>query len=199
MKAFERIIGGQTVRAMAEAGQAALVEDVFTLVERLAQSDPLRPGMRFRFGWTMISAERDGDGYMLSEPDFDNGPHKRFRPRIDVSLDVMAGQAAFAHARKVEPLDARFDQILIVGRDALARPDIQAFRDPPDEEDCGWSVTEKGAEPTDDPDAFEAIEVYRLHRLRPALLPLLVLPPGYGVILEAGRPPLVLPPEASID
>jgi len=197
VKRFEHIIGGQPVFAMAEPSQAALVDDVWALAGQLAQCEPLRPGMRLRIGWTMLTAERDGDGLMLCEPDFDGDPLTQTRPRIDVSLDVMAQQAAFAHARQVEPLDTRFDQILIVGRGALARPDIQAFRDPPDGTDSGWSVTELGTEPSEDPDAFETLAVHRLLRLRPALLSLLILPPGYGLILEAGKAPLVLSPDAA--
>jgi hypothetical protein len=195
VKQFERNIDGQTLRAVAESGQAALVEDIFTLVERLARRDQLRQGMRFRFGWTMLTIEPEGDAWMLCEPDFDRDPLVRVRRRIDVSLDVMAKQAAFAHAQRIEPLDACFDQIVIAGRGALGQPNIQAFRDLPDAEDSGWSITVVGAEPAEDPDAFEVIQVYRLLRLGPELLPLLVLPVGYGVICKKGSAPMVLRPE----
>jgi hypothetical protein len=199
MKDLAELIAGHQVRATARSEQEPLVRDVFGVLRRIAASDPPRAGMTVRLGWTVLTLAADGDDFILCEPDFDRDPMTQRRPSIAASLDVLADQAAFARACGVEPVDIGFDSLLLVGRGALAAPSIQAFREPQDDPgDSGWTVTVAGTpKASDDPDDYEAIRSYRLLDLRPELLPTLVLPPKYGLIMEAGRPPRVVAPDPS--
>jgi hypothetical protein len=190
MRTFEETIGGRLVRTTARDEQGALVADVFRVLARIAREDPPRSGMTLRLGWTLFTLVMDSDALLLCEPDFGSDPLIRTRPGIATSLQVLAEQAAFARACAVEPIDVRFDAILLTGKGALASPSIQAFRNAQDDPgDSGWTVTPAGTvEASENADDYEAIRSWQLLTLRPALLPGLILPPDHGLMLEDGRP-----------
>jgi hypothetical protein len=196
MRTYQTIIAGRQMRAAARAEQAPLVDDVLRVIARIAENDPPRDGLSVRLGWTVLTLAADGDGFVVCEPDFANDPLAGHRPEIAASLDVLAGQSAFARACGVEPVDAGFDSLVIVAAGALTAPSIQGFREEQDDpEDSGWTLTEGGAgKASNDADDYEAIHSYRLLALRPAILPALVLPPNYGFILDAGKPLRVVAP-----
>jgi len=198
MTRIQREIDGRLICADVNPDQELIVRTVFFKLQEIARRDPLRAGMRIRFGWTLFTLEADGDALVVCEPDFDGDPLTATRPSIATSLDVIAKQAAFARAQGVVPVDVTFDQVVIARRGAITSPDIQAFREDPDPpDDSGWSISLAGtSKASDDPDDYETIPTYRLFSLRPTLLPGLVLPPGYGLFLEGNRISQVLsPPE----
>jgi hypothetical protein len=195
---IQREIDGRLICADVNPDQESIVRTVFFKLQEIARRDPLRAGMRIRFGWTLFTLEADGDALVVCEPDFDGDPLTATRPSIATSLDVIAKQAAFARAQGVVPVDVTFDQIIVARRGAITSTNVQAFRDDPNPpDDSGWSISVAGtSEASENPDDYEPIPTYRLLCLRPALLPALVLPPGYGVFLEEDQISQVLsPPE----
>lgn len=190
LPAVVRQIGTRRLSAAAEGSQRPLVNDVLDMFAELSPRQPLRAGLRVRFGWSMLTLVESDEGLVVCEPDFDRDPLRDVRPTLAVTLRIAAEQATLARRLGVVPIDATFDSFVVVGHDALASPAVQLYRDPQPAtgEDSGWSVTTAGAPAAgDDPDAFDAVRVYTLLRTRPAVLPLLALPLGFAVTIQNDR------------
>ena len=189
MTVLARTIAGRRVTASCEASRVPLADDVLTTIERIASRDPLRGGMRVRFGWSMLTLREEPDGGLtVCEPDFAGDPLRATRAGIDTTLDVAARQVAFARLAGITAADAWFDQFLIAARGALASPRLRLTRRrPAAEDDSGWMAWAEGFDPPDDPDAHEALRTYRLLSLRPAAVAVLVAPPDFSVLLEGDQ------------
>ena len=189
MTLVTRTIAGRTVTASCEPPRAPLAEDVLTTLERIASSDPLRDGMRVRFGWSMLTLREDAGGALtVCEPDFDGDPLLEIRPVIDTTLQVTARQVAFARGVGITAADASFDEYVVTSRGALASPRLRLERRPPEaDDDSGWVASAEGSDPPDDPDALDAVRSYRLLSVRPAALGVLVAPTGFLVILDGDQ------------
>ena len=188
-------IGDYAVLATAEPRHRAMLEDVLNVVAQMARRQPLRPGARIRFGWSLLRLVETAPGELTTcEPDFDGNPLLDARPRLDTTLDVAAEQAAFVRQLHITPSDILFEQFIVAGKGALTAHAVQLYRDAnASGDDSGWSLTEQGAEHADDgSDAWDAVRVYALLRLRRSLLRLLVLPPGFVVTLEGDQVTRVL-------
>jgi hypothetical protein len=185
-----RTIAGRQVTAVCAPSQEAMARDVLATLARLARSDAPRDGMRVRFGWSVLTLrDAEDGGLIVCEPDFDGDPLRDTRPQLVTTLDVLAGQTAFARQVGVVPEDIGFEQFVVVGRGALAANALHLFRDTPSaEDDSGWSITAAIAPPPpDSADDFDATYVYQFLRLRPAVLPVLILPTGFAVMLDGDR------------
>jgi hypothetical protein len=194
MITVRRRIGDRTVAARCDPSRAALAEDALTVLERIATRDPLRAGMTVRFGWSLLELQDDaGGGWVVCEPDFDRDPLRDRRPHIDATLDISGRQASFARLAGLAPVDAWFDQYLVVAPGALDAPRLRMARwRPESNEDTGWTLSAADA-PAPDPEALEAVRSYRLIRLRPGALAPLVAPYGFAVVLEGDRVKSVAP------
>jgi hypothetical protein len=167
-----------------------MAEHVLDTLEQLARREPMRAGLRVRFGWSQLTLiGTDGGDLTVCEPDFDRDPLRDTRPRLETTLDVIAAQATFVRHTGLAPVDVFFDQYLVVARGALAASAVQLYRDPAARaDDSGWSVTAQGSPPAEDAaDAWDGARVFTLLRSRPSLLRVLALPPGCVVVLEGDR------------
>jgi hypothetical protein len=185
-------IRGRTVTAACAPGQEPLARDVLTLLERLAAAGGVRAGMKIRFGWSLLTLrDEPRGGLTVCEPDFAGDPLRDFRPRLDTTLEVAAAQAALARHAGVKPLDATFDQVVLVSRGALASSSVRMLRAMPAEVDTGWTVVADDRGYPDgtsrDPGEPEVLHVYRFLELRRALMPAFAMPPGMAVVVEQDR------------
>jgi hypothetical protein len=179
-------IGGRTVTAACAPGQEPLARDVLTLVERLAAASGIRAGMKIRFGWSLLTLrDEPGGGLTVCEPDFGGDPLRDFRPRLDTTLVVAAEQAALARRVSVKPVDATFDQVVLVSGGALASTSVRMLRATPADADSGWTVVADGT--SRDSGEPEVLRVYRFLELGRALMPAFALPPGMAVVVEQDR------------
>ncbi|HEX6322869.1 MAG TPA: hypothetical protein VFZ36_04015 [Vicinamibacterales bacterium] len=176
-----------------------MAEDVLATIERLAAAKPLRPGLRIRFGWSMLTLREMNGEWILCEPDFDGDPLNDVRPDISTTLDVVSRQTAFARRVGVRPVDATFDQFILIGRGAWDAHDIQLFRDESrDADDSGWSLAPANAPSAGDRDAeYDAVRTFDALRKRPSILPVLVLPPGYAVTMAGDKVGFILDPDGN--
>lgn len=190
-----RTIDGCRVVVSCGREQAALAADVLTTFERIATQGGLRPGLRVRVGWSMLTLQAQADGTLIvCEPDFGGDPLTEVRPRIETTLSVLADQTRLIRRAGVTPRDATFDQMVIVARGALGAPAINLFRsEPEDANDSGWSVTAADApEASESADDFEAVRSYMFLQVRRVVLSALMLPVGTAVVIEGERVAMVL-------
>src|SRR5262245_37454222 len=192
-----RAIGAAPVTAVCAPWQEALAGDVLTTLERIAPQDPMRPGLKVRFGWSLLTLQAAaGGGLVICEPDFDRDPLRDTRPRLDTTLEVLARQAALVRRVGVVPVDTGFEQFVMVVREALSSTVLNLSRGTPaEEDDSGWTLSspDHPGDP-DDPDAFDALRAFLFLRRRPIVWAALALPAGYTVAIEAERITAVFDP-----
>lgn len=190
-----RTIDGQIVVVVCAGGQEPLAADVLTTFERIAQKDGLRPGLRVRFGWSLLTLrEHDGGALIVCEPDFGGDPIAEVRPRVDTTLSVLAEQTRVVRRTRVTPRDSTFDQAVVVARGALGALSLHLFRSEPlHDGDSGWSVTAaESASSSESPDDFEPVRSYMFLQLRRIVLSALMLPVGTAVVVDGDRLAMVL-------
>jgi hypothetical protein len=198
LQSVDERIGGRNVTAVCLPLQAPMARDLLAALASIAAHTALHPGSRVRFGWSVLTLEEDGAGGLtVCEPDFLGDPLRQVRPRVDVTLEVLSQQTAFVRRIGVDPVDAGFDQFVVVARDADATASWQLFRGPPSsDEDSGWSISAAGAPPHDeDEETLEGRRVHTFLRTRPAVLAAVVLPAGFAVLVDGNRITAALDPE----
>jgi hypothetical protein len=184
---IERRVGSQVVRADCAPAYVRAADHVLDEFEKLARSGtPLRPGTQIRFGWTLLRLADDGNGLLVTEPDFVSWPREAWSRTIDRSLEVLAAQVRLLRRLGVDGEDAYFDQFLIGAPGALARPGVFLRRDDSiAAEDSGWRLGS-----VEDPEALareeqlERVAAAHLVGLRPALLQALTLPRGFIAVFS---------------
>ena len=166
------------------AGMAASVLDTF---ERLAaDGQPMEPGVRIRFGWSLLRLVDDGGALRVAEPDFALWPEERWMLTIDETLGVLGRQIALLHRLDVEGEDAFFDQFIVTAPGALREENVFLRRTASvGPADSGWLLGS-----TDDPEALarehglERILVASLVAGRSSLLQALTLPRDFIAVFS---------------
>lgn len=184
---IERRIGSQNVRADCSHVYARAAENVLDEFEKLASSGtPLDSGTEIRFGWTILHLIDDDNCLLITEPDFVKWPQRVWSRTIDTSLNVLVTQVRLLHRLNVDGEDAYFDQFIIAAHGVLTQQRIFLRRESSiSTEDSGWLLAS-----VEDPEALacavdlERIAIASLVQLRPSLLQVLVLPPGFIVVFS---------------
>jgi hypothetical protein len=197
MRSIERTLGGRVVAIECAPEQAAPADDLMSTLQRLTAAQPPWAGMTVRVGWSLLQLGEAADGRLiLCEPDYLGNPFAELRPRVDITLRVLAAQSALAHAVGVVPVDVGFEQFIVVGRGALAASAVQLVRaESLDADDSGWSLDRLagGAAPGD----YEALRAYTLLSERPAVLSALILPVGFAAVIRGPAIAEVRDPEGN--
>lgn len=197
MSTTSRAIAGTRVRVQCAEHLVPLAGDILVALTGIAAVDRPHAGLRIRFGWSVLTLEDDGPGgLVVCEPDFAGDPLRDVVPRVDTTLEVIAGQTALARRVRVTPADVGFEQYVVTARGVPRAETLTLFRSAPrDEEDSGWSIvsSDTGAA-SENPDDYEAVQVYRFLTLRRAVLSALILPPEYAAVLTGGQITAVLDP-----
>jgi len=193
-----RMLCSRTVTVVCPRTQEPMADDLLDVLGRIAEKDPPRPGLRVRFGWSILTLREQADGGLIvCEPDFDGDPLREVRPRIDTTLEVLARQTALVRRVGVTPVDLGFEQFVLVARGALSATELGLFRyEPERDDDTGWTISSpEHPGSAEDPDAFEAIRVFALLSLRPVVLSVLGLPPEFAAIIDGDQITAVMGPD----
>jgi hypothetical protein len=188
--------GGRSLVAHCDAD---LAEQASSLLRRIEEADGqvggLRDGLLIELGWAPLRLQADPEGLVVCEPDY-AGDVNQFVASISRTLRVAADQTALNDALGAEGIPARYDQGVVLRRGALDVRHIYLHRrEAVSDRDSGWYLG-----PADDigepPDAsqLDAIHVYRLLNVRPALLRFMALPPEYLVVLDGDEIDAVVDP-----
>lgn len=191
------VICEQEVTVVCKPSQANMARDLLIMLGSISRNRELRAGMRVRYGWSvLILRENSTGGLIVCEPDFEGDPIHGSRPEVDTTLEVIERQTAVTERCGVTPVDVGFEQVMVVGRKALAESCVQLYRaTPSDAADSGWSIQIEGAAPSDESGDFSAIRVFELLSVRPSLLAVLALPLGFAVVFQGDRLMAVFDPE----
>lgn len=154
----------------------------------------IHANQRIQFGWSFLEFKQEGGEHVVHEPDFLTNPLTQTRPDISITLQVQASQLAFINQLRLSPTQASFQDKIIYAKECLSSSKIYGERiDPqPEKGDSGWFFG--FVDGNNEPENLQAGYVYQLLSLRPILLQLLLLPPGYMVVLNGSEIETILDP-----
>jgi hypothetical protein len=197
---YRRQVGPFHVVAECAGDLRPQAEGLLEVLAKLhARGPALHDGTAVQFGWSLLRLLADDKELVVCEPDFAGDPFHNFVPTVETTLRVTVQQVAllkFIGANEAGP-DSRFQDRLIAARGWLRTDHIYLERSSPDpaKHESGWYVGQveggKGEMTADD---LEALYVYQLLRLRPALMKVLALPAGYLVVFRGGAIEAVVDP-----
>jgi hypothetical protein len=155
-----------------------------TLIELDRKGPPLVDGSKVQFGWSMLTLQAQDSRLQVCEPDF-LGDISGVRPNADITLAVLKEQVSALHAAGEEGVDVSYRNWVAVAQGCLQTADLFLKRDPPlSGEDSGWFVGRLEDLEAGKSAEVQAMHVYEVFRLRPRLVNVMALPPGYLVIFR---------------
>jgi hypothetical protein len=154
------------------------------ILARLAELDPrgpeLKEGSTIDFGWSRLTLEDGYDELRLHEPDFGGNALTETSSMIDCTIEVETAQVSvLAAIGGLAGVDARYDSTVYVKRGALEKDRVFLQRQAPEGRHSGWYIGETGNWDEVKADDVEVMYVFQVYKVRPALLKVMALPPGY--------------------
>jgi hypothetical protein len=186
---LSRQIGSHDVVLECADAYSELAGSVLDTLAELDRAGPqLRPGSTVQFGWSLLTLKAEDDKLRVCEPDF-SGDVSRPRPNIDTTLSVLKEQVSVLRAVGEEGVDVRFTQFVAVGVGAMTTPDLFLKRDAPvADDDSGWFVGRlEDLEAARSAEEVDALRIWEVLKLRPVLVQVMALPPGYVAIVRGSH------------
>ncbi len=181
------------------ADAAAAAPSVAQILAAIDAEQALQEGARVAFGFSVLTVVREADGRLfVHEPDFAGDALLQLNGDVTRSVTVLADQSSCVSELGVEPLPVAFDHKVVIARGCLSAHRIYLERmakDDEDETDSGWFVGFVDGE--GDNSDFEHVFCFQLLALRPALVPLLLLPEGHVAVFMGGDLQSLVAPDTS--
>lgn len=185
---FSTRISGNCLTFQCHESLQLQAEWLLDLVKSLVQDsgdEVLRDGYRFRVGWSMLTIMQRGIGsYVLLEPDFADDPFHGVRDNLGCTLSVHAEQSDFSSMIGVDPTITSFQDKVIYSKSCVRARRIYLERRRPRATDSGWFIGINGADNPNHEEELTACYAYELLWLRPEVMKVLQLPPGYLVAFD---------------
>lgn len=166
-----------------------LAEEANSLLRMIEEADEHVGGLRdntfIEFGWAPLRLRSENGELVACEPDY-VGDVNQLVPSVSRTLRVVAAQTALLNALGVDGVAAKYNQGVVLKRGVLDIRRIYAHRrQPVSDRDSGWYIgpADDIGEPPD-PSQLDAIYVYRLLNVRPALLGVMAIPLEYIVVFD---------------
>lgn len=155
------------------------------IVDMSRKGVSIEDGAKIQFGWSfLIFRNFDDNQVILCEPDFSRNPFSEEKNSIDFTLEVQALQNSFAKRCGVDPIATLFQDKIVLVKGSLNKEKLFMERIEPDLEngDSGWFI--KTVEDDSEDVEYEAIYAFQLLYLRPEIMSVLILPPGFIVLVD---------------
>lgn len=163
--------------------QAQYLESL--IIEMSQQGILIEDGVKIQFGWSfLIFREYECNNLIICEPDFFKNPFFDEKQSIDFTIEIQEVQNSFAQRCRIEPVFTLFQDKIILAKGCLNEEKLFMERINPDSEqgDSGWFINR--LDHSDEEPELEAIYAFQLLVLRPELFPVLILPPGFMVLIN---------------
>lgn len=186
-------ISGKTFKISFSEGLVAQADWLLNLLRRTEEVRGigfLKENVRLQVGWSILTIVRRGQEYVVCEPDFANNPFDATREDTTCSLSVQAEQNDLLNRLGIEGMPVSFQDKVVLSKDCLRQRSVYLERKTSANGDSGWYIGPKDSDAASD--EYEAVFVYQLLTLRPALLKALALPTGYLAVFEGNEIEAVL-------
>jgi len=163
-------------------------------------SEILKPGYKMQVGWSILQIGQSSDGELiLLEPDYSDDPFKRTREDLTCTLSIQAEQNDFNIAVSASPFVTSFQDKIIYSKSSLDQKNIYLERKSPRLNDSGWFIGTNDRNISNyDIDNLAACYTYELLKIRPAIMKVLQMPPGYLIVFDGSEVEAVLNPENEV-
>jgi hypothetical protein len=144
--------------------------------------NPLADRTRIQVGWSVLTLRQNGSELAVCEPDFAGNPLANVVEDVTRTLLVLAQQRDVLRRLGQPGQFAMFQDKVVLAAGCLERPQVYLERSKTiSRTDSGWYIG-----PVEDagPVKYEARYVFQLLDLRPALLQVMALPPGFVAVFE---------------
>jgi hypothetical protein len=189
-------LGGLKLVARCDDGLAVQARSLLELLAGLrGRGKGLADGVTVQFGWSVLTLRRRGKKLLVCEPDFDGDPFHDLREEVSCTLSVLVGMTAVVNRLGVKPVEARFDDKVVLAKSCLAERRVYLQRSEPRPGDSGWYLgpVDRPA-PKKHPDSYESLFVFELRRRRASSLQVLALPPGYLAVFDGDEVEAIVDP-----
>ncbi len=191
-----QMIGDERVHIRAQPGLGEQADATFAVLSGLAADGvAIVAGLRFPLGWTTLTlARRDGELYVL-EPNYrERDPEAQRRRDLTATLEVWRDQRSLLSHVQVAAAPVNFDEEVLVIKGALEQPRVYMGRVPsPGGRLSGWRIAPTVGDITDS--EIDYMTIHAIYRARPALLQVMLLPPGYLAFFDGNRLEALLDPQ----
>lgn len=179
---FEATAGGRILRMTCSPRlEEQAVWVLGELAAAITERNEDRTSFTVELGWAVFRLSGDNRELTVMEPDFSGDALKEWRPEVTTSLSVLAQQSDALRRFRVDGKACRFDDKIIYSEGCLEEPNVYLERiGGVRPGDSGWYVG-----PVDgDQGRLVASYTFELLKLRPPLLSVLLLPPGFLVVFN---------------
>lgn len=171
-----------------EASALGSMESVLraTIATFAQQRAAWRDGYSLWMGWGPLDLAAEGDGYVVTSPDYTRNPETDTTRDLSSAMWVLMGQALLTQEARVEPVEVQYGDDVIVTREWQDSRMLALSRVDPDGDDSGWFIqpfpprTEGGWDASE----LERIRLWEAVQLREAVGRVLALPPGITGIID---------------
>lgn len=188
-------IAGACVKVTCADQLSAQAEWLLALISRVAHARGprfIREGVHIEAGWSMLTLARGGEGYVVCEPDFSADPRTAIRPDVTCTLWVQAQQNDVVQRLNVIGVAAKYSDKVVCAKGCLAEKHVFLKRSEPSRGDTGWYIGPVAE--ADGVREYDGLYVYQLLHIRPSLLRVLSLPPGYLAVFADDRIDAIVDP-----
>lgn len=151
-------------------------------------TNELKEGYKFEIGFSLYVLQSAENGYNIVVPDYTTSPFLETTDDLTLAFLIQMEQIKVLQEYNISGDRIRFDDEIIVAKDALLKSTIclQRFKDL---HGSGWCINEikqddDGKFENVETNEYEVIYAYQLLALRPSLLSVLLLPYDYMAIFN---------------
>lgn len=190
MATYTKSVDGKELVVHCDRSLEPLARRLLDQIAQLSEKGKgLADGVTIQTGWSTLRLKADGSKLVVNEPDFDRNPLRSTKPDVTHTLKVMSDQQHVLDRMHEKGDPAHFNEKVVAKNGVLTEDQIYLERiKTKSRGDSGWYIgpleDADGEKKMPSPDELEAISVYRLLKLRPAVLQVMALPPGYLAVFS---------------
>lgn len=188
MKTINYTVNGIGFSVSADESIISLAQILFRAIVRIPV-ERIKDGYKFEMGFSVFICAATDTGFKIVVPDYLSSPFSNTAEDLTVALWILLEQTEMLKGYGIEGVPTRFDDEIVVAKNALESPAIslQRYSDL-GKEASGWCIEalkEKadGTYQMVQAEGYESIYAYQLLQKRSSLLKVLVLPYEYVVVV----------------
>lgn len=177
MKNYSSTINGITFSASAEEPLYPQVQILFHVIGEIPPED-IKNRYTVQIGFSVFFLVQKGNDYCIAAPDYTKSPFSDTTEDLTIALYIQLEQGHLVKLYNLQPEDIRFDDEIVIAKNALQEKDIMLQRFS-DLGGSGWCIS---SIENRDIDEYETLYAYQLLTIRPELIKVLALPYEYIVV-----------------
>ncbi|HHT04564.1 MAG TPA: hypothetical protein GX005_09640 [Bacteroidales bacterium] len=187
MKTYNNIINGINFSLSVEESLYDQAQPLFQAIRTIPPKS-FKNGFKIEIGFSVFILKENASGYNIIIPDYMKSPFSDTTDDLTIALWIQLEQIDFLRLYNLQGMSVRFDDEIVVAKNALQSKFISLQRFP-DLGGSGWCIEaiekdENGVFSDIDATNYDTCYIYQLLKVRPELIKVMVLPYDYIVVFE---------------